>query len=97
MAPPHLQPVALIAQWGEQGRPIVAAFDLSAACAAAGVPVADRFSIPDVARVLRVPDAAVRGWVKAGRLACIAYSRRLRFVPAEALVAFAAEAHRPAR
>lgn len=75
----------------------VAAFDLSVACSAAGVAVADRFTVPDVARVLRVPEAAVRGWVKAGRLACVAYSRRLRFVPAEALVAFATDAHRPAR
>lgn len=75
----------------------VAMFDLSASCAAAGVPVADRFTVPDAARVLRVPLSAVRAWVKAGRLACVAYSRRLRFIPAEALVAFATDAYRPAR
>ena len=74
----------------------MATFDLSVACADAGVSVADRFTVPDVARLLRVPQSAVRAWVKTGRLACVAYSRRLRFVPAEALVAFAAEAHRPA-
>lgn len=66
---------------------------LEGMCAATGVEMSDRFTVPNVARVLRVPEAAVRGWVKAGRLTCIAYSRRLRFVPAEALVAFIAQAH----
>jgi excisionase family DNA binding protein len=72
-------------------------FDLSQACQSAGVPIADRFTVSEAARVLRVPAAVVRSWVKSGRLACIAYSQRLRFVPAEALVSFANQAHRPAR
>ena len=70
--------------------------ELESMCAATGVPMSDRFAVADVALVLRVPVGAVRGWVKAGRLACVAYSRRLRFVPADDLAAFIAKAHVPA-
>lgn len=72
---------------------VVAAFDLSQACDAAGVPQTDRFTLPDVARILGVPAPVVRGWVKAGRLPCLAYSRRTRFVMAADLAAFTVNAY----
>jgi predicted site-specific integrase-resolvase len=71
----------------------VAAFDLTAACNNAGIPQTDRFTLPDVARILGVPAPVVRGWVKAGRLPCLAYSRRTRFVLASDLATFTASAY----
>ena len=71
-------------------------FDIMKMVTAAGLEPSDRYTVRDVARILGLPVSAVRAWVKTGRLACITFSPRTRFVPADALAAFVADAHKPA-
>lgn len=69
------------------------ALTLSAACERAGVPLHDRFTAHQVARVLDLPDATVRRLMRSGRLPAVRYTAKAAFVLADDLSAFMARAY----